>query len=141
MGVCCAMWKCPHCGREFKNTDQSHYCTVKPATIDEYIALQSEEKRNDLHLIRDTLRSALPAAEERISWSMPTYWKGRNLLHFAAFKQHIGLYPGSEAVDAFSEELKEYQTDKGTLRIPYGKIDTDLISRIAKWCYDAAAQP
>ena len=78
------MWTCPKCGRTFKNTGQSHYCTDKPKTIDEYIALQDSAKQGDLRLIRDTLRQALPEAEERISWSMPTYWKGHNIIHFAA---------------------------------------------------------
>ena len=130
------MWKCPICKREFKNTEQSHYCSVKPKTIDEYIALQEEAKKADLCLIREALKEALPEAEERISWSMPTYWKGHNILHFAASKKHIGLYPGPEAVVEFSQELKNYKTDKGTIRIPYGKVDTELIKRIAIWCYD-----
>lgn len=130
------MWKCPICGRKFKNTEQSHYCSIKPKTIEEYIALQEDVKKADLCLIREVLKAALPEAEERISWSMPTYWKGHNILHFAASKKHIGLYPGPAAVEEFSEELKNYKTDKGTIRIPYGTIDTDLIKRIARWCYD-----
>lgn len=130
------MWKCPICGREFKNTEQSHYCSVKPKTIDEYIDCQETAKKADLCLIREALKEALPEAEERISWSMPTFWKRHNILHFAAAKKHIGLYPGPAAVEEFSEELKNYKTDKGTIRIPYGKVDTDLIKRIALWCYE-----
>lgn len=95
---------------------------------------QDEEKQADLFLIRQTLLQALPEAEERISWSMPTYWKDHNILHFAASKKHIGLYPGSEAVAAFKEELQNYSVDKGTIRIPYGKVDTELIKKIAQWC-------
>lgn len=128
------MWKCPKCGRSFKNTNQDHYCIDKPKTIDEYIALQEESRQADLNLLRETLRAALPDAQERISWSMPTFWKGHNILHFAAFKNHIGFYPGPEAVAAFAADLQNYKTDKGTIRIPYGKIDIDLITRIAVWC-------
>ena len=73
------MWKCPNCGREFKNAEQNHYCLIKPKTIDEYIALQADEKRADLYLLRKILKDALPEAEERISWSMPTYWKNHNI--------------------------------------------------------------
>lgn len=80
------------------------------------------------------LRQALPDAEERISWSMPTYWKGQNILHFAASKKHIGFYPGAQAVAEFREELEQYSTEKGTIRIPYGEIDIDLVKRIAGWC-------
>lgn len=128
------MWKCPKCGKEFKNINQNHFCGEKPKTIEEYIMRQDEEKQTDLFLIRQTLQQALPEAEERISWSMPTYWKDHNIVHFAASKKHIGFYPGPEAVAAFKEELKNYNVDKGTIRIPYGKVDTELISKIAQWC-------
>ncbi len=128
------MWKCPKCGKEFKNINQNHFCGEKPKTIEEYIMRQDEEKQAELFLIRQTLQQALPEAEERISWSMPTYWKDHNIVHFAASKKHIGFYPGPEAVEAFKEELKNYSVDKGTIRIPYGKVDTELISKIAQWC-------
>ena len=78
-------WKCPKCGREFKRFEQSHYCE-KPKTIDEYIAAQEESLQPKLRELRGILRAALPEAEERISWSMPTWWKGQNLIHFAAAK-------------------------------------------------------
>lgn len=129
-----AKWKCPKCGREFKHKGQDHYCGEKPKSIDEYIESQSEELRADLQFLRRILRDALPDAEERISWSMPTYWKKHNILHFAAFKKHIGFYPGPEAVAEFAAELQDYHVDKGTIRIPYGKIDPELITKIAKWC-------
>lgn len=128
------MWKCPKCQKEFKNENQNHFCGEKPKTIEEYILRQDEEKQADLFLIKQTLHQALPDAEERISWSMPTYWKKHNILHFAASRKHIGLYPGPAAVDAFKEELKSYSVDKGTIRIPYGKVDTELIKKIALWC-------
>ena len=130
------MWQCPKCGREFQKKGQSHYCGEKPKSIDEYILSQDEEKQEDLRYIRQILRSALPEAEERISWSMPTYWKGHNIVHFAASKKHIGLYPGPAAVEEFAEASKWYKTDKGTIRIPYGKVDAELIKRIALWCYE-----
>ncbi|MDE7046461.1 MAG: DUF1801 domain-containing protein, partial [Lachnospiraceae bacterium] len=82
------------------------------------------------------LKQSLPEAEERISWSMPTYWKNHNILHFAASRKHIGFYPGPEAVEEFKEELKGYSVDKGTIRIPYGRVDIELIKRIAQWCWD-----
>lgn len=128
-------WKCPKCGREFSRQGQDHYC-IKPRTVDEYIAAQEEAVRPALRRVRAILQSALPEAEERISWSMPTYWKGRNLLHFAASKKHLGLYPGEEAAAAFAEELANYETGKGTIRLPYGEpLPEDLIRRIAEWCF------
>lgn len=130
------MWKCPKCGREFKKNEQSHYCGEKPKNIDEYIQAQDEEKQGDLQYLRQILRDALPEAEERISWSMPTFWKKHNILHFAASKNHIGFYPGPAAVEQFAEELKDYETNKGTIRIPYGKIDAVLIRKMARWCLE-----
>lgn len=131
------MWKCPECGREFETTNQSHFCGEKPKTIEEYIAAQKEEVRPYLNQVRDTLRETLPLAEERISWSMPTYWYKHNIIHFAAFKNHIGLYPGSEGVEYFAEKLTDYKTSKGAIQFPYSKpLPLSLIVEIAKWCFD-----
>ena len=106
-------WKCPKCGREFSRQNQDHFC-VKPQNIDEYIAAQDEKIQPRLNEIRSVLRAALPDAEERISWSMPTYWKGKNIIHFAAFKKHIG-----------------------TIRLPHDReLPVAMIERIAKWCYE-----
>ena len=127
-------WKCPKCGREFSKQGQSHYCE-KPQTIDEYIAVQDETVRPKLNEVRAILRSTLPDAQERISWSMPTYWKGQNLIHFAASKKHIGIYPGGEATTVFAEELAGIDVSKGTIRLPYDKeLPADLIKKIAVWC-------
>ena len=127
-------WKCLKCGREFSRQDQSHYCE-KPKTIDEYILSQDENIRPKLIEIREILRSAIPDAEERISWSMPTYWKGQNLIHFAVSKKHIGIYPGGEATTIFADELAGIDVSKGTIRLPYDKeLPADLIAKIAKWC-------
>ena len=120
--------------------DQDHYCT-KPQSIDEDIAVQGEKVRPKLNEIRVILRAALPDAEERISWSMPTYCKGRNLIHFAASKKHLGLYPGDEAVAHFAEELKDCDVSKGSIRLPYETdLPAELIQRIARWCYEAYAK-
>ena len=89
-----------------------------------------------LHEVRDAIRAALPEAEERISWSMPTFRKKHNIISFACFKKHIGLYPGPEAVEAFSEQLRDYKTSKGTIHLPYDKpLPIELIKAIARWCY------
>ena len=133
------MWKCQKCGREFSRQHQDHYC-VKPQSIDEYIAAQDEAVQPRLRELRIMIRAAIPDAKERISWSMPTYWKGKNLIHFAASKKHLGLYPGDEAVAVFAEELKAYDVSKGTIRLPYDQeLPTELIQRIARWCYDSYA--
>lgn len=131
------MWKCPRCGRDFARQDQQHYCE-KPKTIDEYIAAQDESVQPRLREIRALLRDAIPEAEERVSWSMPTYWKGRNLIHFAASKKHLGLYPGGEATTVFAEALKDFDVSKGTIRLPWNReLPAELIRSIAIWCYEA----
>ena len=130
------MWKCPKCGREFSRQEQQHYCG-KPQTIDEYIDAQEESVRPKLREVRAIIRAAIPEAQERMSWSMPTFWKGRNLIHFAASKRHLGLYPGGEATTVFADALKDYDVSKGTIRILWDReLPVELIRKIAKWCYE-----
>ena len=130
------MWKCPNCGREFENNNQEHVC-VKPDSIDEYIAAQPEDVRPLLQSIRETIRAAAPEAIEKISWQMPTFWQGENIIHFAAFKKHIGIYPGGEATTVFAERLTEYKTSKGAIQLPLGKpVDAQLITDIVRWRLD-----
>ena len=136
------MWKCPKCGRTFKKQGQSHYCGKAPETIEEYIAAQPEEVQPYLTELRNALRAALPEAEERISWSMPTYWKNHNIIHFAGFKNHAGMYPGPEAVLEFAERLTEYRTSKGTIQLPYSRpVPAELVSDIARWCLETGNHP
>ena len=128
------MWKCPKCGRTFKRENQDHYC-VKIQTIDEYIAAQEESLRPRLEQLRSVIREAIPDAEEKIAWSMPTFRKGKNIIHFAAFKKHVGLYPGDEVVAAFADKLTGFEVSKGTIRLPHDReLPEELIAEIAKWC-------
>ena len=130
-------WTCPKCGRSFKHDNQDHYCGKAPATIDEYIFAQDEMVRSQLQHVREAIRAELPEATEKISWSMPTWWQGHNIIHFAAQKKHIGLYPGPDAVEHFSSELDELglKYSKGSIQIPYSHaLPTLLIRKIAAWC-------
>ena len=109
--------------------------------IDEYILEQDEMIRPRLNEIRNIIRTAIPDAEERISWKMPTYWKGRNIIHFAAQKNHIGIYPGGEAVGVFADRLTEYKTSKGAIQLPNRKeLPLELIAEIARWSYERNAK-
>ena len=106
-------------------------------TIQEYIDSQEVNVRERLNTIYEAIRSAIPDAEERISWGMPTFWKGRNIIHFAPAKKHIGLYPGPEAVEAFREQLKDYKTSKGAIQLPNNKeLPLSLVAEIARWSYE-----
>jgi uncharacterized protein YdhG (YjbR/CyaY superfamily) len=127
------MWQCPKCGKELSKVNQTHYC-VKVNTIDEYIATQAEEIQPILHKIRETINNAAPNATEKISYRMPTFWQGENLVHFAAHKKHIGFYPGGEAASVFAERLTGYKASKGSIQLPLDKpIDYELITDITKW--------
>lgn len=127
------MWQCPECGREFKNTNQDHYCN-KINAVDDYISKQPEEVQGILREIRETIRSAAPNATEKMSWQMPTFWQGENLIHFAVFKKHISIFPGGEATTVFAQRLVGYKTSKGTIQFPLNKpIDFALIADITRW--------
>ena len=128
------MWTCPKCGRSFRRTEQDHYCGEAPQTIEEYILRQPEAVQPVLRQLQETIHTAIPDAKEKISWSMPTFWKGCNLIQFAAFKKHIGLYPGSEAVEAFAGRLASFSTNKGSIRLPLNQpMPWELITDIARW--------
>ncbi|HKO97815.1 MAG TPA: DUF1801 domain-containing protein [Pyrinomonadaceae bacterium] len=105
-----------------------------PKDIDEYIAGFPKEVRALLEKVRATIRKAAPDAEEAIKYQIPTFTLNGNLVHFAAFKQHIGFYPAPKGIEKFKAELAEYEAGKGTLRFPLDKpIPFDLISRIVKF--------
>lgn len=106
-----------------------------PQTIDEYIGGFSVEVQLILEKIRQTIRKAAPAAEEGISYQIPTFkLNGKPLLHFAAYKKHIGLYPAPREAEEFKEELAAYEGGKGTVQFPLDTpVPYDLIRRIVKF--------
>ena len=127
------MWECPKCNRKFQNTNQNHFCG-KISTIDEYIVDQPAEVRETLSKIRETILEAAPDAKEKISWGMPTFWQGENLIHFAANKKHIGIYPGDMTDSPFEGRLEKYRRTKGAIQLPLDKpIDYGLIADITRW--------
>ena len=105
-----------------------------PKTIDEYIAGFPQEVQEILEKIRQTIRAAAPDAKETISYQMPTYTLNGNLVHFAAFKNHIGLYPAPTGIVKFKKELAAYQSAKGSVRFPLDKpIPFALIGKITRF--------
>lgn len=103
-----------------------------PATIDDYIAAQPRGVQAILRAVRDTIRSAAPAAQEAIKYQIPTFvLNGGNLVHFAAHTSHVGLYPGPSGVARFKEELAGYVTAKGSVQFPLARpIPHALIRKI-----------
>jgi uncharacterized protein YdhG (YjbR/CyaY superfamily) len=102
-----------------------------PKTIDEYIAAFPENVQEKLRTIRQTISKAAPGATEMISYRMPAYAYNGMLLYFAAHTNHIGLYPFTSAIRAFSSELTQYRTSKGGIQFPHeSPLPLDLIKRM-----------
>ncbi len=103
-------------------------------SIDDYIAQFPEEVQARLEEIRALIRNEVPEAEEAMKYQIPTFvWHG-NLVHFAAFKNHIGLYPTSSGIEAFQEELSKYTIGKGSIQFPLEKpIPLGLIRKIVRF--------
>jgi uncharacterized protein YdhG (YjbR/CyaY superfamily) len=105
-----------------------------PKDIDEYITRFPEDIQEILERIRTTIKEAAPEADERISYQMPTFTLEGNLVHFAAYKNHIGFYPTPSGIEEFEEELSPYVGGKGTVKFPLDKpIPYDLITKIVEY--------
>jgi Uncharacterized conserved protein len=102
--------------------------------IDNYIASFPEETQELLERLRLTIRKAAPEAQETINYGIPTFTLKGNLVHFAAFKNHIGFYPTSSGIETFKKDLSAYDGAKGSVKFPIDKpIPFELISRIVKF--------
>lgn len=107
---------------------------IQARNIDEYIAAFPKDIQKILEGIRTTIRKAAPKAEEAIKYAIPAFTLNGNLIFFAAYKNHIGLYPAPRGNDAFKKELSAYEGGKGTVQFPLDKpIPHDLIKRIVKF--------
>jgi uncharacterized protein YdhG (YjbR/CyaY superfamily) len=105
-----------------------------PRNIDEYIAGFPADIQARLKKIRLTIRRAAPAAEEAIKYQIPTFMLNGNLVHFAAFKNHIGFYPAPRGIVEFKQQLAPYRAAKGSVRFPLDEpVPYDLIAKIVKF--------
>jgi uncharacterized protein YdhG (YjbR/CyaY superfamily) len=102
-----------------------------PQTIDGYIAGFPDDVQAILQQIRAMIRAEAPAAEETINYGIPTFTLHGNLVHFAAFKRHIGFYPTPTGIEKFKDELSAYTMAKGSVQFPLDQpIPFDLMRRI-----------
>ena len=103
--------------------------------IDEYIAAFPDEIQAMLEQIRATISKVAPTAEEAIKYAIPTFvLNGRNLVHFAAFKNHIGFYPTPTGIESFQKELSKYKQGKGSVQFPLDEpMPLALITKIVKF--------
>lgn len=104
-------------------------------SIDGYLASVPEDARAILESLRKAIRAAAPDADETMAYGIPTFrTNGRNLVHFAAFRSHIGFYPTPSAMIAFRKELAPYKQSKGSVRFPMDKpIPLGIVRKIVKY--------
>lgn len=114
---------------------------VQFASTDEYIASFDTDTRKVLEQVRATIKKAAPGADETINYGMPTFTLNGNLVHFAAFKGHIGFYPTPSAISAFNDEISKYTWAKGSVQFPLDKpMPFDLITRIVEFRVKEASE-
>jgi uncharacterized protein YdhG (YjbR/CyaY superfamily) len=104
---------------------------TKFTSVDEYIGSFPKGIRIILQQIRNTVKEAAPEAVETIKYQMPTFTLHGNLIHFGAFRNHIGIYPVPKGDNIFRKELSVYVAEKSTIRLPFDKpMPLDLIKKI-----------
>lgn len=105
-----------------------------PRNVDEYIAGFPREVQEILQQIRTTIKQVAPDAEEAIKYGIPTFVLNGNLVHFAAFKHHVGFYPTPSGIEAFKDELARYQSAKGSVQFPIDEpMPLRLIEEIVRF--------
>jgi uncharacterized protein YdhG (YjbR/CyaY superfamily) len=110
---------------------------TKVTTVDEYIHRFPPDVQAILSELRSTIRQSAPQAVEKISYGIPTFYLNGNLVHFAAFKHHIGFYPAPSAIARFKKELKGYKSAKGSVQFPLDEpLPLELIATIVKFRVD-----
>jgi uncharacterized protein YdhG (YjbR/CyaY superfamily) len=105
------------------------------ATIDEYIASFPQDVQEKLRGIRTVIHRAAPDAEEAIRYGIPTFrLEGSNLVHFAAFRDHLSFFPTASGVEKFQKELSSFKLSKGTIQLPLNEpVPYDLVERIVRF--------
>jgi len=107
----------------------------KTSSIDKYISQFPKEIQRVLEKLRQTIKKSAPKSEETMSYGIPTFdMNGKHLVHFAAFKKHIGFYPTPSGISKFQKEMSDYETAKGSVKFPLDKpIPFDLVKEIVKF--------
>ena len=107
---------------------------IKPEDIDTYISDFPEDIQKILQEVRSTIHKAAPDAQEAIRYGIPTFIQGGNLVHFAAYKNHIGFYPAPTGLEAFKKDLSPFKGGKGSVQFPIDQpMPLNLISKIVKY--------
>jgi uncharacterized protein YdhG (YjbR/CyaY superfamily) len=105
-----------------------------PETFAEYAALYPKNVQTILRRMRNIIKEAAPEATEKISYGVPTFFLNGNLVHFGAFKSHIGFYPGPGAIALFAEDLAAYKSAKGSVQFPFDEpLPAAIVTRMVKF--------
>ena len=120
--------------KKVKSKRKSPYGRTEFKSIDQYHASFPPSTQKKLDDIRRAIRQALPGSEEIISYNIPAFRQGRNIVNYAGYEHHVGYYPGASPLAEFREELKKYKTSKGGVQFPLDKaIPLLLVKKIAKF--------
>jgi uncharacterized protein YdhG (YjbR/CyaY superfamily) len=104
------------------------------AAVDAYLAAQPEPARSRLRALREIVRAEAPASSERMAYGIPTWHLRENLLHLGGFAQHVGVYPGPAAIEAFAEQLVGFRTSKGAIQLPHdAPLPLELVRSLVRW--------
>ena len=105
-----------------------------PTPITDYILQYPPEVQEKLNQMRDTILEILPEATEKIAYGIPTFYLNGNMVHFAAYQNHIGFYPGADGIAAFAAELSHFKLSKGTVQFPLDQpLPLELVRRITTY--------
>jgi uncharacterized protein YdhG (YjbR/CyaY superfamily) len=111
-----------------------NFSMLRYKTIDEYIDAFPKDVADKLLAIRKTIKEVAPIAAEAIKYSIPTFTLSGNLVHFAAYENHIGFYPAPSGIEKFKKELSEYKMAKGSVQFPLDKpLPLSLIKKIVEF--------
>lgn len=124
-----------YCDNDFYNNQETDSDEIrKNPEVDAYISQFPSEVRAILSKLRSMILALAPGAKERIAYGMPTYTMKSNLIHFAGYKKHIGLYPTPDGIEAFKAELAPYKNSKGAVQFPLNQpMPWELIEKIVKY--------
>ncbi len=105
-----------------------------PTPITDYILQFPADVQQKLNELRTAILEIVPDATEKIAYGIPTFYVKGNLVHFAAYKSHIGFYPGASGIETFQSELTQYKLSRGTVQFPLDQpLPMELIRRIVRY--------